>query len=103
MLGLGVSQAAVSRYLPPPSRRPSQSWRTFVRNQSIVFGRHQDREGQPDTEFSEPAHLVQLAQACAIGDADCGGVCWPLGRLGQPPPMLNARELVCDPLSATAA
>src|SRR6266481_3754427 len=28
----------------------------------------------------EPAHLVQLAQAHAIGDADCGGVCCTLPR-----------------------
>ena len=50
MLGFNVSQATVSCYLPPPSRRPTQSWRTFVRNQSIVFGRHQNQEEPSDTE-----------------------------------------------------
>ena len=50
MLGFSVSQATVSSYLPPPSRRPRQSWRTFVRNQSIVFGRLQDQDEQSDTE-----------------------------------------------------
>ena len=50
MLVFSVSQATVSRYLPPPSRRPRQSWRTFVRNQSIVFGRHQDQDEQSDAE-----------------------------------------------------
>ena len=78
MLGFSVSQATVSRYLPPSSRRPTQSWRTFVRNQSIVFGRQQDRKGSPRHGVPEPTHLVQLAQARAIGDADCGGGCWRL-------------------------
>lgn len=50
MLGFSVSQATVSRYLPPPSRRPRQSWQTFVRNQSNAFGRHQDQEEPSDTE-----------------------------------------------------
>jgi putative transposase len=40
MLGFSVSQATVSRYLPAPSRRPTQSWRLFfaikpVRSASI--------------------------------------------------------------------
>jgi len=50
MLGFSVSEATVSRYLPPPSRRPGQSWRTFVRNQLVVFGRLQDQDEQSDTE-----------------------------------------------------
>jgi hypothetical protein len=50
MLGFSVSQATVSRYLPPLSRRPRQSWQTFVRNQSMALGRHQDQEVQSDTE-----------------------------------------------------
>lgn len=32
MLGFCVSQATVSRYMPARSRRPEQSWRTFLRN-----------------------------------------------------------------------
>jgi hypothetical protein len=31
MLGYTVSQATVSRYLPAPGRRPTQSWRSFLR------------------------------------------------------------------------
>jgi hypothetical protein len=50
MLGYPVSQATVWRYLPAPSRRPTQSWQTFVRNQSMAFGRHQDQEEPSDTE-----------------------------------------------------
>src|SRR5229473_2920784 len=38
MLGFGVSQATVSRYMPARSRRPEQSWRTFLRTQAMAFG-----------------------------------------------------------------
>jgi hypothetical protein len=51
MLGFGVSQATVSRYLPAPSRRPIQSWRTFLRNQAIAFGHHQYPEKHSYTEY----------------------------------------------------
>jgi len=37
MLGFSVSQATVSRYMPARSRRPGQSWRTFLRNQAMAF------------------------------------------------------------------
>ena len=50
MLGFSVSQATVSRYLPALRRRPGQSWRTFVRNQLMVFGPLQDQGKQSDTE-----------------------------------------------------
>jgi hypothetical protein len=93
MLGLNVSQATVSRYLPPPSRRPRQSWQTFVRNQSIAFGRHQDQEEQSDTEpvslriWSNWRRLVRsVTQIAAV----CVG---PYRDLGQPQPLLNARKI----------
>jgi putative transposase len=41
MLGFTVSQATVSRYLPAPDRRPTPSWRTFLRDQTIAFS-HSD-------------------------------------------------------------
>jgi hypothetical protein len=44
MLGFTVSQATVSRYMPPASRRPGQSWRTFIRNQILAFRHDQDPE-----------------------------------------------------------
>src|SRR5271154_3899469 len=44
MLGFTVSQATVSRYLPAPARRPTQSWRTFLRNEAIAFGHNQNSE-----------------------------------------------------------
>jgi hypothetical protein len=51
MLGFTVSQATVSRYLPALSRRPTQSWRTFLHNQIIVFSHHQYSEEHSDTEY----------------------------------------------------
>jgi hypothetical protein len=40
MLGFSISQATVSRYLPAPSRKLKQSWRTFLRNQAGAFGQY---------------------------------------------------------------
>src|SRR5215470_16943980 len=37
-LGFDVSQATVSRYMPRRSYPPSQSWRTFLRNQALGIG-----------------------------------------------------------------
>jgi hypothetical protein len=37
-LGFDVSQATVSRYMPRRSNPPTQSWRTFLRNQALGFG-----------------------------------------------------------------
>ncbi len=53
MLGFTVSQATVSRYMPVPSRRSTQSWRTFLRNQAIAFGHQQYPE-----EHSGPAEYL---------------------------------------------
>ena len=44
MLGFSLSQATVSRYLPARSRRPGQSWRTFLRNQAMAFGHYEYAE-----------------------------------------------------------
>src|SRR5260370_12541878 len=38
MLGFTVSQVTVSRYLPAPGGRPTQSWRSFLPNQARAFG-----------------------------------------------------------------
>jgi hypothetical protein len=37
-LGFDVSQATVSRYMPRRSYPPTQSWRTFLRNQALGIG-----------------------------------------------------------------
>jgi hypothetical protein len=51
MLGFTVCQATVSRYLPAPSTRPTQSWRTFLRNQATAFSHHQYLEEHSYTEY----------------------------------------------------
>ena len=38
-------------YLPARSRRPTQSWRTFLRNQAFAFGHHQYPQEHFDTEY----------------------------------------------------
>ena len=45
MLGFKVSEATVSRYMPPRSRPPGPSWRTFLRNQAMAFG-HREYAGE---------------------------------------------------------
>jgi hypothetical protein len=44
MLGFTVSQATVSRYMPPANRRRGQSWRTFIRNHACAFTHEEDSE-----------------------------------------------------------
>jgi hypothetical protein len=57
MLGFAVSKShPPSRYLPAPSRRSRQSWRTFLSNQASAFG-----------QYSE--------QQCALPSAG-RGICW---------------------------
>ena len=41
MLGFTVSQATVSRYMPPANRRRGQSWSTFIRNHALAFRHRQ--------------------------------------------------------------
>jgi hypothetical protein len=68
MLGFTVSQATVSRYLPALGRRPTQSWRTFLRNQGIAFVHHQYLEEHSYTEYLSLRFLFLLGQP----DAICG-------------------------------
>jgi hypothetical protein len=42
MLGFTVSQATVSRHQPAPVRRPTQPWRSFLRNQASAFGQYSE-------------------------------------------------------------
>lgn len=46
MLGFSVSQATVSRSLPASGRRPTQSWRTFLRNQASAFGQYSEERSK---------------------------------------------------------
>jgi len=48
MLGFKVSQATVSRYMPPTYARRGQSWRTFLRNQLSALPSSQGADGEED-------------------------------------------------------
>jgi hypothetical protein len=93
MLGFRVSQATVSRYLPAPGRRLTQSWRTFLRNETIAFSRRQYQEERSETEplgrwlWSYCCSLMRsVAQIATL----CVGLCQGLGRRQ---PTLNARRI----------
>jgi hypothetical protein len=45
------STPASSAGSPAPGIRPAQSWRRFLRNQTIAFSHHQYPEEQSDTEY----------------------------------------------------
>jgi putative transposase len=62
MLGFSVSQATVSPYLPAPSRRPTQSWRTFLRNQASAFGRYSEQRSRGYACPYRQASWVKLMQ-----------------------------------------
>jgi hypothetical protein len=49
MLGFKVSQATVSRCMPPPYARRGQSWRTFLRNQLPALPSGQGADGEEDS------------------------------------------------------
>jgi hypothetical protein len=51
MLGFTISQATVSRYMPPANRRPGQSWRTFIHNQALAL--HHDQNSEKSTGDDE--------------------------------------------------
>jgi len=50
-LGFSVSQATVSRYMPDPRWRRSQSWRTFIRNQAEGIGLSELTGGRSVSDF----------------------------------------------------
>ena len=83
MLGFTVSQATLSRYMPAASRRPGQSWRTFLQNQALAFRADQDSENVSGVEYwSSHARLYRIglvrfavAQIALVGArrGRCGG------------------------------
>ena len=67
MLGFRVSQSTVSRYMPTPGRRPTQSWRTFIRNQASAF-RHREEvaeESKGDAGLRVQCYRTDLMQSAA--------------------------------------
>jgi hypothetical protein len=78
MLGFRVSQATVSRYLPAPSRRPTQSWRTFLRNEGIAFSRRhglEERFGPEYLSLWACSHCGRLMRSVAQIASICAAHC----------------------------
>jgi hypothetical protein len=65
MLGFNISQATVSRYLPAPSRRPRQSWRTFLRNQASAFGQYSEERSDGYARRQCATYSAELVQSAA--------------------------------------
>src|ERR1019366_6281303 len=89
MLGFRISQATVSRYLPGRSRRPGQSWRAFLRNQTIAFG-HREYAEQRSREYTRLHGQSCWATLIPAAAAQIATVCVGLRRgLGRQRPTLN--------------
>jgi hypothetical protein len=72
MLGYTVSQATISRYLPAPGRRPTQSWRSFLRNQANAFGHYSEARSWGHAGLHVRSYRAKLlrsttAQIAAVG------------------------------------
>jgi hypothetical protein len=67
MLGFSVSEATVSRYMPVRSRRPGQSWRTFLRNQAMAFGHREcyEERSRADAGLQSQSYSAQLQRSGA--------------------------------------
>jgi len=90
MLGFSVSQATVSRYMPARSRRPTQSWRTFLRNQVSAFGEYSEERSRGHARPQVPSHRAKAIQCAAQTAMECVGLRHGLGR---PSPTLNVRRI----------
>jgi len=90
MLGFTVSQATVSRYLPAPGRRPTQSWRTFLRNQASAFGQYSEERSGGCARLHVPSHRAKLTRSTTAQIATvCVGFWRGLGR--QQPGLIAGR------------
>jgi len=65
MLGFSVSQATVSGYMPARSRRPRQSWLTFLRNQAMAFGHREyyEERSRGDGGLRSQSYSAQLKRS----------------------------------------
>jgi hypothetical protein len=91
MLGFTVSQATVSRYMPARSRPPTQSWRSFLRNQASAFGQYTEQRSGGHARLNVQSSWAQLMRSAAVQIAAVGV---GLRRgLGRQQPALNARRI----------
>jgi hypothetical protein len=75
MLGFTVSQATISRYLRSLGRRPTQSWKTFVRNQALAFGQYSEqREEEYERPQGESSWVTLIRPAAAEIARACSGL-----------------------------
>src|SRR5713226_6199856 len=91
MLGFSVSQATVSRYMHAPGRRPTQSWRSFLRNQASAFGQYSEARSRGSARPHVRSYWAKLmrfsaAQIAAVGVGLRRG-------LGHQQPARNARRI----------
>jgi hypothetical protein len=92
MLGFSVSQATVSRYMPTRSRRPTQSWRTFLRNQASALSQYYEERSRRHARLHVQSYWDELMQSAA---AQIATVRVGLGRgLGYQHSAVNARGIV---------
>ena len=91
MLGFTVSQATVSRYLPAPSRRPTQSWRTFLRNQAGAFGQYSEERSRVYAGLHGQSYWSKLIGSTVAQVAAVGVGLWR--GLGRQQPALKARRI----------
>jgi hypothetical protein len=85
------STPASSAGSPAPGIRPAQSWRRFLRNQTIAFSHHHILRSSP-TRSTCACGLVLWVQPCVLrGCADCDGVRKALS-LAQPSAAHNERS-----------
>src|SRR5229473_4614015 len=91
MLGFTVSQATVSRYLPAPGRRPTQSWRSFLRNQASAFGQYSEARARGSARPHVRSYWAKLMRFTAAQIAAVGIGLWH--GLGCQPSAPNARRI----------
>ena len=90
MLGFAVSQATVSRYLAALGRRPTQSWRSFLRNQAGVFIQYSEPRSNRD---AHPHDLYRWAPLIRAGATPIATACVGGRRaLAGQRTVLNSRE-----------
>ena len=99
MLGFRVSQATVSRYLPAAGSRPTQSWRTFLRNQASAFREYSEQRTEGTARLNRESSWARLIRLAAARNAS---VKVGLGcDLALPPtapnaPRIGLRPTLCE-------